>query len=1008
MDPVLSSLMPTNQVGSDGFNWWIGQIESEKNEDPKKSGRYRVRIIGHHLKTGTLTPSDQLPWAQSMMPVTTPYSDGGVTGGSVNLDIGNWVMGFFMDGEKQKPIIMGSIGHTAGATTVKNEDPAPTKKEKEFTTYVDNKVRSTTHEPFDNPGNVDKKTGAYKGTGLPAAAQNLSVPPTIIKALRSKWSEANPVGSKVCVTVANPKCGTESNFKKGVTKVIQELLANQSASGGQLGSFYVSKVNGFLYSKVNIARYHIGRVTRLVKSLMGRAQSEMIRNIRKGIEWIVKAVLGLNVPEEQAKQVPKPPDKDHKPVRKEGNILKRVKKIMDKVLESLGCAMEDAIERLVKWLTDLLFNYIMEVISPAACLVTNMVDGIINQILSIIDGLINTILGPIQSILSIVGGGINIVSGALAKVMSFLGITCSGPSGKCDDKTVTCNDCGTDDEDDDLDKLLADIEAGDTGERFVCDDAKTWEDLPSTKIVFVGGVPEWESIPDFTPSTPTGSENPNYETPETFFPSTADDPSVVLPDLSDDDDDGEDIRHPAEDILEDDNLEEPWEDDDEELDVPLDPAGDPYYAVSADPDYVRNGETITYEVITSNVPFGTTLRYLLSGVDESAIDDGKLYNTFTVQEHSTVTDETIDDDGNITAVTIPVGKTIVTVKLSDTAQITDTQELQLNVQTIDDSTEPETYTDVAYAYVTIAADLLAFLYPPDEYSDREVPSYTVTTDKKEYKEGEDIIYTITTTDVEDNTKFEYLLYGDVSADDFIQDMTGTFTVVDNTAKVTIGIVDDLVDEFDENVYFTVVGVDAQAEVKILGTLVQEDTDDDDEPKLDKPTADDPITDENGGIISIPIKDTGDKYSEPPAVIITGAGYGATGIALLDESGYVSEIRVTRTGIGYKRNIPKDNNISCIIDSFTIISPGMKYTSPPTVYVNNQALIAEAEVDEQGFVSSVKILDRTIKYDKTPTVKLIGGGGAGAIVLPSMVCLEEEDLANRGAVKIGTGKYIDCP
>ena len=1007
MDPVLSSLMPTHQVGSDGFNWWIGQIESEKNKDPKKSGRYRVRIIGHHLKEGTLTPSDQLPWAQSMMPVTTPYSDGGVTGASVNLNIGNWVMGFFMDSDKQKPIIMGSIGHTAGATTVKNEDPAPTQTEKEFTTYVSNEVRQQTHDSVEEPGSVDKKTGAYKGGGLPAAAKDLTVPPAIIKALRSKNSELNSVGSKVCVTVANPKCGTEGNFKKGVTKIIQELLANQSASGGQLGSFYVSKVNGFLYSKVNIARYHIGRVVRLVKSLMGRAQSEMIRNIRQGIEWIVKAVLGLNVPEEKAKALPKPADKDHKPVKKEGNILKRVKKIMDKVLESLGCAMEDAIDRLVKWLTDLLFNYIMEVISPAACLVTNMVDGILNQIISVIDTLINTILGPIQNILSIIGGGINVVSGALGKVMSFLGITCSGPNGKCDDKTVTCNDCGTDEEDDDLDKLLADIEAGDTGERFVCDDAKTWEDLPSTNIVFVGGVPEWESIGDYT-STPTGSENPNYETPETFFPSTADDPSIVLPDLDDQDDTT--VTHPTEDdpLIDDENEDDPWIDDDEELDVPLDPAGDPYYAVSADPDYVRNGDTITYEIITSNVPFGTTLRYHLSGVDESAIADGKLYNTFTVQEHSTVTDETIDDDGNFTEVTIPVGKTIVTVKLSDTAETNEEQELQFDVQTIDDSTEPDTYTDVAYAYVTVAADLLSFLFPEDQYSDVEIPSYVVTTDKKEYREGEDIIYTITTTNVEDNTKFEYLLYGDISADDFIQDVNGTFTVVDNTAKVTIGIVDDLVDEFDENVYFTIVGQDAQAEVKIIGTLVQETTDDDDEPKIDKPTADDPITDETGGIISIPIKDTGDKYSEPPAVIITGAGYGATGIALLDESGYVSEIRVTRTGVGYKRNIPKDNNISCIIDSFTIISPGMRYTSPPTVYVNNQALVAEAEVDEQGFVFSVKILDRTIKYDKTPIVKLIGGGGAGAIVLPSMVCLEEEDLANRGAVKIGTGKYIDCP
>ena len=40
--------------------------------------------------------------------------------------------------------------------------------------------------------------------------------------------------------------------------------------------------------------------------------------------------------------------------------------------------------------------------------------------------------------------------------------------------------------------------------------------------------------------------------------------------------------------------------------------------------------------------------------------------------------------------------------------------------------------------------------------------------------------------------------------------------------------------------------------------------------------------------------------------------------------------------------------------------------------------------------------------------IIGGGGSGAIVLPNMICLSSEDLNSRGLVKIGTGRYIDCP
>ena len=75
MDPALSSLFPIHQIGADGFSW-IGQIESNKNEDPKNSDRYKVRIVGQHLKSGESTPTAQLPWAQVMMPVTTPFSDG--------------------------------------------------------------------------------------------------------------------------------------------------------------------------------------------------------------------------------------------------------------------------------------------------------------------------------------------------------------------------------------------------------------------------------------------------------------------------------------------------------------------------------------------------------------------------------------------------------------------------------------------------------------------------------------------------------------------------------------------------------------------------------------------------------------------------------------------------------------------------------------------------------------------------------------------------------------------
>ena len=1007
MDPVLSSLYPTNQIGSDGMSWWVGQIESPKDPeaeggDPKAGGRYRVRIVGVHLQEGQLTPTSELPWAHVMMPATHPYSDGGVTGGSVNLEQGNWVIGFFLDSAKQQPIIMGSIGHVPGSTIEKNQDPNPNNSNGlgyGFTKFVDPKVN-----PSQNRG-LETQTGVRKdGTddeGGPAKVATAHVDPTpILTSLRGFACETNPIGGEVCVEIANPKCGSESTFKQSVTNIVGDLLAANQRSGGQLGSYYVSKVNGFLYDKVNIARYHIGRVTRLVRALMGRIQSEMIKGIRKGVDTLVNSVLGLNAGKDAKDKVPKDPKSDHKSVKKEGNILKRIKKVIDRILSALGCAMEDAIDRLVKWLTNMLFNMIMEAFSPAVCLIQNLVDGIINQIISIVDGLIAKIMGPLQSILSIIGGGIDMVSSALNKVMSFLGINCSGPSGKCATKTKICSDCGSDEEDDWLDTLLDQIEGGDSGERFTCDEAKDYPDDKPTNIVFVGGIPEYP-VPIVDDSTPPGEDDGTNP----FFP----DPDIDPGDEDDDDDVDDDDDDDIDDIIFDDE-----EDDDDDYDpVPLDETGTAFYEITVDSPTVINGDTVVYTVHTGHVPAGAILQYTLSGPDSFTDTDvvGGLVGTFEVVLDRTDVATAYDDDGNATSVDVPIGKTTFSVTFSDDIQISTAEQLVVcTVQQIYDNNDNTTEIgsiDQDSVETVVLADLEQVLYPDDEFDTTPVPTYEIAADKEKYNEGEDITFTITTANVDDNTKIDYTIYGDIEQADLIGDMTGSITIKNNSAKLIIGIAEDIEEEVDESLYITLVGVDAATSVIINGTFVPETTVPE-TPKIDKPTTGNPITDGDGGIIEIPISDPGDPYEEAPDVIITGNGFGATGIALLDAQGYVSEIRVTRSGLNYKLNTPATSNVRCIIDSFTLISPGIRYTSPPDVYVDGESLVAKAEIDDRGYVVAVKILDRTKTYSKTPVVQFIGGGGAGAVAMPSMVCLSEEDLKTRGAVKIGTGTYIDCP
>jgi len=127
------------------FNWWIGQIADDsswrenvicapfENKDENKgwARRYKVRILGIHDQGETKIPSDKLPWAQVMYPVT----GGGFlssSGQTPNLRQGNMVFGFFMDGQQmQVPIIMGILGNnaknvmaaTTGDNRVTNEQP---------------------------------------------------------------------------------------------------------------------------------------------------------------------------------------------------------------------------------------------------------------------------------------------------------------------------------------------------------------------------------------------------------------------------------------------------------------------------------------------------------------------------------------------------------------------------------------------------------------------------------------------------------------------------------------------------------------------------------------------------------------------------------------------------------------------------------------------------------------------------------------------------------------------
>ncbi len=148
-----SSIFNPGFLGS-SFDWWIGQIPddsywrdnivSTKSDNPEGGDgwgyRYKVRIIGLHDRDEESIPSDQLPWAQVMYPVTA----GGGQASSFqtpNIRQGMFVFGFFLDGaDMQVPVIMGVLGNNGKTRLQKG-----TKNFDGISGYLNNDI------PHDNP-----------------------------------------------------------------------------------------------------------------------------------------------------------------------------------------------------------------------------------------------------------------------------------------------------------------------------------------------------------------------------------------------------------------------------------------------------------------------------------------------------------------------------------------------------------------------------------------------------------------------------------------------------------------------------------------------------------------------------------------------------------------------------------------------------------------------------------------------------------------------------------------
>lgn len=253
-------------MGQDGFSWFIGVVEDRA--DPEKAGRVRVRCLGYHSADVQKIPTEDLPWASVMMPVTAGGNSG--IGFSPHFLIeGTWVVGFFRDPAKQEPVIMGALpGKNTSETT-------------NFTVAASSKVggysgSSTSSAPpaaassaggFKDP-NSKYPTELYidiADTNLLAQESAATHPSKEIKDTLDSWSTASGSAEQIASTQASAMYPTNHVFE---TESGHYVEFDDTAGNERIHLYH--KMGTFIEidSSGNVVIKTVGNVTNIVAGNM--------------------------------------------------------------------------------------------------------------------------------------------------------------------------------------------------------------------------------------------------------------------------------------------------------------------------------------------------------------------------------------------------------------------------------------------------------------------------------------------------------------------------------------------------------------------------------------------------------------------------------------------------------------------------------------------------------------------------------------------------------------------
>ena len=412
---MVSILEGTNSFGTNGIQWWIGQVAERKSwapyaleiydKDAGKSGedkdiynhRVKVNIVG---KTDQIVEPMELPWAHVL---SNPMSQSGYGGGysSHKLEGGESVLGFYLDGDdQQKPVVAHVFYRDPRAA-----DPTPNvvaggsrKPAAKQVLDVKDKQEVVGKSPSNNSAITDKEFSKKRefsktdGTPIGDTKEPIASNESSKEQSMSTAAYRTYEGLKR-VKVESPATCKNDNTTSAITTALSDF-SETLMKVENYGDFYVNKLTGAV---VNLED-EIDLVAKKVGGYMTATTNSIRDSLFSNVEERISEFTNDLVPEDLKAPF--------------GDALKDVTDEIHCLFGNIIAALKDTITGFLK---DLMGN----LINAPLCAAEQFAGTLLNNIMN---GITETI-GPIlNSLTSVLGGALGTVGEMVDKALAGVGI----------------------------------------------------------------------------------------------------------------------------------------------------------------------------------------------------------------------------------------------------------------------------------------------------------------------------------------------------------------------------------------------------------------------------------------------------------------------------------------------------------------------------------------------------------------------------------------------------------